>query len=198
MDKASSEPFAVRLAAIATWLAQIELDVADADRRASEVLWAHILNDTARESCWFVNSDILPHQYASGHQTLYVLCRILTERRPMRVFCVGDGVMLRVVRQYAHSIKDVKVYRTRWRGNFPFDLVCVEMGQSAVVPPRIKISENGIIVVNDVYRVLKSGDIDYYANLIRNTGREIVIGKYEGYGTCYVMTGKNDIYLTSM
>ena len=198
MNKDSAASFPAHLAATAMRLIQIERRVAEANRRVSEAVWAHILDDTIRESDWFVNRDLLPHQYATGHQTLYVLFRILNESHPAKILCVGKGVMAQVISQYEHSVKGVEVRKARCRGDFHCDLVCVEMGSSATVLPRIKLSEHGTIIISDTHRVLKNDDIDKYANLIRDTGRMSVVGRYEGFGICYVVTGEDKVFLVSM
>lgn len=194
----SSQSVTARLSAAATCIVQIERCAVEANRRASEVVWSHILNDTIRESNWLENRGLLPHQYASGHQTLYVLYRILNESRPARILCVGQGVMSQVVSQYAHKDKRVEVRTAGACGDFPCDLVCVEAGQPFVDLPWMKLSECGTIIIDDACRVLNDVDVDKYAQLIRDTGRMAVVGTYEGFGMCYVITGEDKVYLASM
>jgi hypothetical protein len=194
----SSPSFTARLSAAATSIVQIERCTVEANRLASEVVWSHILNDTICESNWLENRDLLPHQYASGHQTLYVLYRILNESRPTRILCVGQGVMLQVVSQYARMDKGIEVRAAGACGDSPCDLVCVEAGQPFVDLPWMKLSECGTIIIDDACRVLNDDDIDKYAKLIRDTDRTAVVGRYEGVGMCYVITGEDKVYLTSM
>ena len=86
-----------QLTSMVTRLVQVEQCVVEANRLASEVVWSHILDDTIRESRWITNKELLPHRYVSGHQTLYVLYRILNENRPKRIWCDGQGAMSQVV-----------------------------------------------------------------------------------------------------
>lgn len=198
MQSAGATSFSAHLAATATRLAQIARCVVEANRLAAEAVWAHTLNDTVRESDWFVNRDLLPHQYAPGHQTLYVLYRILNESRPSRILCVGQGLMSQVVNQYARRGKGVEVRKAESGGDFPFDLVCIETGQVVAALPQMRLSEHGTIIIDDAHRVLKDDDIDKYAGLINETGRTSVVGRYEGFGMCYVVTGKDKAYLASV
>ena len=197
---ASSASFMAQLATVATRLVSVERCAVGANRQASEIVWSHVLNDTICESAWLTSRDMLVHQYASGHQTLYVLYRILNENHPMRILCVGHGAMLQVVSQYAHSRKGVEVRHADYVNcsDSQFDLVCVEMDQSSVTLSWMKLSEHGTIIINDACRVLKNSDIGKYANFIHESGRSSVVGIYEGIGVCYVVTGKDRVYLVSM
>ena len=181
-----------------TRLVQVEQCVVEANRLASEVVWSHILDDTIRESRWITKKELLPHQYASGHQTLYVLYRILNENHPNRILCVGQGAVSQVVSQYAHSGKGIEVLNAESGGDNFWDLICVEVGQSVLALPRMKIAEHGTIIIDDSCRVLNNEDIGKYANLIHDAGGTPVVGRYEGIGMCYVVTGKEKAYLTSM
>lgn len=193
-----STSFTARLTATVTRFVQIEQRAVEANRRASEAVWARILNDTIRESDWLANRDLLPHQYAPGHQTLYVLYRILNECHPARILCVGQGAMSQVVSQYVQSGKGIEVRDAGFQDDSPCDLACVEMGQPSVGLPRIKLSEGGTMVIDDVNRLLKRDDVDEYAGLVFGTDRAFVVGRYDGYGTCYVITGKDNVFLVSM
>ena len=181
-----------------TRLVQVEQCVVEANRLASEVVWSHILDDTIRESRWITNKELLPHRYVSGHQTLYVLYRILNENRPKRIWCDGQGAMSQVVSQYAHSDGGGEVLNTEFGGDKPCDLVCVEMGQSFQAPSPMKISEHGTIIIDDACRMLNNDDIVKYTNLIHDVRGGPVVGRYEGIGVCYVVTGKDKAYLASM
>ena len=197
MDSSSASLTAC-LAAAAARLAQIERSAVEANRRASEAIWAHVLDDTICGSEWLANRELLSHQYAPGHQTLYVLYRILNECRPSRILCVGQGAMSQVASQYAHGRKGVELRVTESHGDSPCDLVCVEAGWLVATLPLMKLSEHGTIIIDDAHRTLKNDDIDKYADLIREAGGASVVGSYEGRGMCYVVTGKDNVFLTSM
>lgn len=191
-------PVTAQLTAMVTRLVQVEQCIVGANRRASEVVWSHILDDTIRESRWITNKELLPHRYVSGHQTLYVLYRILNENRPKRIWCVGQSAMSQVVSQYAHSDNGVEVLNTESGGDKFCDLICVEIGQSVLVPSPMKISERGTIIIDDTCRKLNNDDVAKYANLIHDARGATVVGRYEGIGMCYVVTGKGNAYLASM
>ena len=80
----------------------------DCDKHARETFWAAVYNSTTAKSDWLKNTAFSPSGWAAGYQYLYVLYRVLNEKRPQRILDLGLGQTSLLIAQYASAHPEVE------------------------------------------------------------------------------------------
>lgn len=76
--------------------------------RLDELLWAATFSSVTAKSTWLKNKSFAPGRWALGYPALYILYRILNERRPTRILELGMGQSTRMIAQYTRHYKKVE------------------------------------------------------------------------------------------
>lgn len=76
-------------------------------RILNELYWAQIYNSTTQNSSWLTENNFSPGRWAVGYNFLYVMYRILTEKKPSHILELGLGQTTKMIGQYARSNSDV-------------------------------------------------------------------------------------------
>lgn len=74
-----------------------------------ELEFAHVFNDTIRQSEWLVKKDFSLINAAANYSLVYSLYRILDEVRPVNILELGLGQSSKITSQYANHFDDVKL-----------------------------------------------------------------------------------------
>lgn len=76
--------------------------------RLDELLWAATFSSVTAKSTWLKDKSFAPGRWALGYPALYILYRILNEKRPKHILELGMGQSTRMIAQYTRHYKKVE------------------------------------------------------------------------------------------
>ncbi len=82
--------------------------IQDCAKHARETFWAEVFNSSIAECDWLRGVSFSPAGWAAGYQFLYVLYRILEEKRPKTILDIGLGQTSKMIARYAACNPDVR------------------------------------------------------------------------------------------
>ena len=82
--------------------------VHDCEKHLREIFWAEVFNSSINECDWLRGAGFSPTGWAAGYQLLYVLYRILEEKKPKTILDIGLGQTSKMIAKYAASNPDVR------------------------------------------------------------------------------------------
>lgn len=80
----------------------------EAAKHSREAFWAAIFNSTITKSSWMKKISLSPSGWAVGYQYLYVMYRVLNDKRPKCILDIGLGQSSLMIAQYAAANPDVE------------------------------------------------------------------------------------------
>lgn len=89
-------------------LKAVERNVWEAVKNSRETFYAAVFNNTISGSSWLKDTSFSPAGWAAGYQYLYVLYRILNEKRPKCILDLGLGQTTKMIAQYAAANPEVE------------------------------------------------------------------------------------------
>lgn len=82
--------------------------IQDCAKHARETFWAEVFNSSIKECDWLRGIAFSPAGWAAGYQFLYVLYRILEEKKPKTILDIGLGQTSKMIARYAACNPDVR------------------------------------------------------------------------------------------
>ena len=76
--------------------------------RLDELLWAATFSSVTAKSTWLKDKSFAPGRWALGYPALYILYRILNEKKPKHILELGMGQSTRMIAQYTRHYKKVE------------------------------------------------------------------------------------------
>ena len=85
---------------------------------ADETVWGLVFNNAISDSKWLKNKTFFPGRWAVGYQYLYVLFRVLNEKKPKHILELGLGQSTHMISQYVESFSETKHIVTEHDSNW--------------------------------------------------------------------------------
>ena len=79
-----------------------------ARREGAESVWAAVFHDTITASDWLKEKKFSPGRWALGYPALYILYRVLNDRKPTSILELGLGQSTRMIAQYAAANPQIR------------------------------------------------------------------------------------------
>lgn len=106
--KAEVETLSYAIAASYMKIESLASSIHDCAKYARETFWAEVFNSSISECKWLRGTAFSPAGWAAGYQFLYVLYRILEEKKPRCILDIGLGQTTKMISRYAAVNPDVR------------------------------------------------------------------------------------------
>jgi len=106
--KAEVETLSYAVAASYMKMEALASGIHDCAKHARETFWAEVFNSSIAECDWLRGVAFSPAGWAAGYQLLYVLYRILEEKKPKTILDIGLGQTSKMIAGYAARNPDVR------------------------------------------------------------------------------------------
>lgn len=106
--KAEVETLSYAVAATYMKMDTLASGVNECTKYARETFWAEVFKSSIAECDWLRDVAFFPAGWAAGYQFLYVLYRILEEKRPKSILDIGLGQTSKMIAKYAARNPDVR------------------------------------------------------------------------------------------